>query len=163
MSDFQIEFEQLMEEEAALQFRTVSRRRLLKLGLALVDAATAYPESVAVEISLQGLVVFRYFSDGATLDSEAWLERKRRTVELMSMSSLRFMAWLGLRGETLADRKLDANLFAAGGGGFPLAVRRVGQIGSICVSGLSDHRDDHRLITEVLAKHLHSVDALVTS
>ena len=27
-------------------------------------------------------------------DSELWLQRKRRTVDLMHMSSLRFLAWL---------------------------------------------------------------------
>ena len=39
-------------------------------------------------------------------DSELWLQRKRRTVDLMHMSSLRFLAWLKENGETMEDRKL---------------------------------------------------------
>lgn len=138
-------------EEERLQFASFSRTDALALGLRLIEDAKAFPDPVAVEITVNGLVVFRYFPDGARLDSELWLARKRRSVELMDMSSLHFLAWLEANGETLESRKLPADDYAAGGGGFPIRVRGTGMIGSVCVSGLPDHRDDHRLVTGALA------------
>ncbi|HIY54004.1 MAG TPA: heme-binding protein [Candidatus Agathobaculum merdavium] len=142
---------QCEREEERLQFTSFSRADALALGLRLVEDAKAFPDPVAVEITVNGLVVFRYFPDGARLDSELWLARKRRSVELMDMSSLHFLAWLEANGETLESRKLPADDYAAGGGGFPIRVRGTGMIGSVCVSGLPDHRDDHRLVTGALA------------
>ena len=138
---------QCEREEERLQFTSFSRADALALGLRLVEDAKAFPDPVAVEITVNGLVVFRYFPDGARLDNELWLARKRRSVELMEMSSLHFLAWLEANGETLESRKLPADDYAAGGGGFPIRVRGTGMIGSVCVSGLPDHRDDHRLVT----------------
>ena len=109
---------------------------------------------MAIEITINGLVVFRYFPDGALPDSELWLARKRRTVELMEMSSLHFLAWLEVNGESMESRKLPANDYAAGGGGFPIRVRGTGVIGSICVSGMPDHMDDHQLVINTLAEFL---------
>lgn len=142
---------QCEQEEERLQFTSFSRADALALGLRLVEDAKAFPDPVAVEITVNGLVVFRYFPDGARLDSELWLARKRCSVELMDMSSLHFLAWLEANGETLESRKLPADDYAAGGGGFPIRVRGTGMIGSVCVSGLPDHRDDHRLVTGALA------------
>ena len=142
---------QCEQEEERLQFTSFSRADALALGLRLVEDAKAFPDPVAVEITVNGLVVFRYFPDGARLDSELWLARKRRSVELMDMSSLHFLAWLEANGETLESRKLPVDDYAAGGGGFPIRVRGTGMIGSVCVSGLPDHRDDHRLVTGALA------------
>lgn len=142
---------QCEREEERLQFTSFSRADALALGLRLVEDAKAFPDPVAVEITVNGLVVFRYFPDGARLDSELWLARKRRSVELMDMSSLHFLAWLEANGETLESRKLPVDDYAAGGGGFPIRVRGTGMIGSVCVSGLPDHRDDHRLVTGALA------------
>lgn len=139
------------QEEEQLQFASFSRADALALGLRIIEDAKALPDPVAVEITVNGLVVFRYFPDGARPDSELWLQRKRRSVELMEMSSLHFLAWLETNGETLESRKLPPDDYAAGGGGFPIRVRGTGVIGSVCVSGLPDHRDDHRLVTGALA------------
>lgn len=137
-------------EEQELQFTQFSRADALALGLQLHENAKKQPIPVAVEITVNGLVVFRYFPDGALPDSELWLARKRNTVELMEMSSLHFLAWLEANGETVEGRKLDPNDYAAGGGGFPIRLRGTGVIGSVCVSGLPDHQADHRLVVDTL-------------
>ena len=142
------------EQEEKLQFDHFSRADALALGLKLHENAKKQPIPVAVEITVNGLVVFRYFPDGALLDSELWLQRKRNTVELMEMSSLHFLAWLEENGETMESRKLPADDYAAGGGGFPIRLRGTGVIGSVCVSGMPDHMDDHRLVVDALAKLL---------
>lgn len=145
---------QVVKEEEALQFDHFTRQDALQLGLLMDKNARNYPDPAAIEITVNGLVVFRYFQEGAIPDSELWLARKRNTVELMHMSSLHFLAWLEENGETMQDRKLDANAYAAGGGGFPIIIRGVGVVGSICASGMSNHLDDHALVVESIKQYL---------
>ena len=142
------------EQENKFQFDHFSRADALAFGLKLHENAKKQPIPVAIEITINGLTVFRYFPDGALPGCELWLARKRRTVELMEMSSLRFLAWLEVNGESLESRKLPADDYAAGGGGFPIRLRGTGAIGSICVSGMPDHMDDHQLVINTLAEFL---------
>ena len=86
-------------------------------------------------------------------ESELWLARKRNAVELTEGSSLRMFAEMEAAGQTFADRKLCGDDYAAGGG-FPIALRGTGVIGSICVSGFDDHLDDHQLVINTLAEYL---------
>ncbi len=144
------DFKTFRAQEEALTFDAFSRADALAVGLKMIDLAKAYPDPVAVEITINGLVVFRHFMDGALLDSELWLERKRNSVELMAMSSLRFRSWLEMYGKTLEDRKLDPADYAAGGGGFPILLKGTGMIGSVCISGLPNDLDDHQIVVEAL-------------
>ena len=148
------QFEELALQEKELEFEKFSREDALKIGLKLNDNAKKYSDPVAIEITVNGLTVFRYFAEGSIADSELWLARKRNAVNLMSMSSLRFMYWLEDLGSTLEDRKLNPNDYAAGGGGFPIRLKGTGVIGSICVSGLPNHLDDHQLILDTVSEYL---------
>lgn len=141
------------QEERTLQFERFSREDALKLGLAVLETLKKYPDPAAVEITVNGLVVFRYMPEGTLPDNALWLERKRNTVELMHMSSLHFLAWLEAHGETMADRKLPADDYAAGGGGFPIILKGTGVVGSVCVSGLP-HEDDHQSVVDTIAAYL---------
>lgn len=144
------------KEEELYQFSRFTRADALALGLKIHENAKQYPDPVAIEITINRLVVFRYFPEGTIPDSTLWLERKRNTVDLMHMSSLHFLAWLETNGETLKSRKLPDDEYAAGGGGFPIILRGVGVIGSICVSGMPDHMDDHKLVIESIADFIAS-------
>lgn len=152
MQDFKTMRDMCAEQEDKFQFERFSRRDALNIGLKLIENAEKQAQPVAVEITVNGLVVFRYFMEGARPESELWLARKRNAVDLMETSSLRFFAELEDAGETFADRKLDPNEYAAGGG-FPIRLRGTGVIGSICVSGYPDHVDDHQLIINTLAEY----------
>jgi uncharacterized protein (UPF0303 family) len=145
------EYQRLLNQEKELIFSSFSRADALELGLLMLEKAKTYPDPVAVEITINGLVVFRHFTDGSLRDSELWLQRKRNSVELMAMSSLRFMKWLEMSGEDLAGRKLDPADYAACGGGFPIALAGTGMIGSVCISGLPNHCDDHQIVVEALS------------
>lgn len=142
------------QEEKLYEFDSFSREDALKLGLKIHEIAKQYPDPVASEITINGLVVFRYFPEGTISDSSDWLQRKRNSVDLMHMSSLGFLAYLEHYGAALEDRKLDPNDFAACGGGFPIMIKGTGMIGSICVSGLPNHEDDHQLIVDSLAQYI---------
>ncbi len=143
-----------IKEETELVFDCFSREDAFELGCLLYENSKRYPDPCCFEITVNGLVVFRYFPQGSIPDSELWLKRKRNSVNLMHMSSLHFMAWLTGLCETLEDRKLDSKEYAAGGGGFPIILRGTGVIGSICVSGMPDHMLDHQLIIESVAGFL---------
>lgn len=143
-------FADLLAEEKSMTLPRFSRQDALSVGLDILKRAKQQPMPIAVEITINGLVVFRHFMDGVPKNSENWLMKKKNTVDLMSMSSLRFGAMLKERGLTLADRALDPALYAVHGGGYPIVLEGTGQIGSLCVSGLAD-RDDHQLILDALA------------
>ena len=151
MQDYKTMIAMCVEQEEKFQFEHFSREDALKIGLKLHENAKEQP--VAVEITVNGLVVFRYFAEGAKPDSELWLARKRNAVELTESSSLRMFAEMEAAGQTFADRKLCGDDYAAGGG-FPIALRGTGVIGSICVSGFDDHLDDHQLVINTLAEYL---------
>lgn len=151
MQDYKTMISMCAEQEEKFQFEHFSREDALKIGLKLHENAKEQP--VAVEITVNGLVVFRYFAEGAKPDSELWLARKRNAVELTEGSSLRMFAEMEAAGQTFADRKLCGDDYAAGGG-FPIALRGTGAIGSICVSGFDDHLDDHQLVINTLAEYL---------
>ena len=152
MNDAKTKFEVLLQQEKTLEFDKFSRNDALAIGLRINENAKQYSDPITIEITLNGLVVFRYFSEGSVPDSEMWLVRKRNTVNLMSMSSLRFKYWLEIGLKTISDRKLNPNDYVAGGGGFPINLCGTGVIGSICVSGLQNHLDDHQLIVDTLTE-----------
>lgn len=140
----------LEQVEQSLQFTSFSRADALRLGQLINAIAADYPEPLATEITINGLVVYRYFADGARPDSELWLARKRNAVELMQMGSLHFGCWMEENGETLASRKLPEHDYAPGGGGMPILLAGTGVIGSVCVSGQSNHLDDQVIVTKAM-------------
>lgn len=150
----EMNFAALQAQEQELTLSAFSAKEALTLGLLVEEEAAKYPQPIAVEITLNGLVVFRYFQEGARPDSELWLERKRNAVELMHMSSLGFGKLLEESGETLEGRKLEPNDYAPGGGGFPIRVKGCGVIGSVCVSGEDNHLDDHAIVVQALRRFL---------
>lgn len=154
MKDAKTNFDSLLKQEEALEFKKFSYNDALDIGLLIIENAKTYNDPITIEIALNGLVVFRFFSAGSIPDSEIWLKCKRNSVNLMSMSSLRFMYWLEMNSSTILDRKLDPNCYAACGGGFPIILHGMGVVGSICVSGFQNHLDDHQLVVDTLTEFL---------
>lgn len=89
MQDFKTMRDMCAEQEEKFQFERFSRRDALNIGLKLIENAEKQAQPVAVEITVNGLVVFRYFMEGSRPESELWLARKRNAVELTESSSLR--------------------------------------------------------------------------
>ena len=87
---------------------------------------------------------FEFRKHGILLDIEG--------VQVTVPATVEYAKKLEDAGETFADRKLDPNEYAAGGG-FPIRLRGTGVIGSICVSGYPDHVDDHQLIINTLEEY----------
>lgn len=64
MQDYKTMISMCAEQEEKFQFEHFSREDALKIGLKLHENAKEQP--VAVEITVNGLVVFRYFAEGAS-------------------------------------------------------------------------------------------------
>lgn len=153
MNDSSVLLQACERQENLYQFDRFTREDALNLGLKLHENAKKYEAGVAIEITINGLSVFRYLPEGTCYHNIEWLERKANTVTQFEMSSLRVMAKFDVAGISYEDEKLDPYAFALGGGGFPLTIRGVGVIGVIAVSGLA-HMEDHQLVVDTLAEFI---------
>lgn len=139
-----------LQQEETYQFTHFDRDDVWALGCALVESARSMEGPLAVEIELNGTVVFRHFPAGTGAFHEQWLARKRNTVRLTGHSSLYIFADLAARGVTMQeDMRLDSVEYADCGGGFPLRLRGGCVIGSLCASGLP-HLRDHATVIQAL-------------
>ena len=139
-------FDRLGKEEKELELSSFSRQDALKLGLAIIEKGKSCDDPITVEITVNGFVVFRFADDGVTPDSGIWLTRKKNSVELMHMSSLRYKYWLEMTNQVLTDRKINPGNYSQFGGGFPINLKGTGTIGSVCISGLPNDTEDHEII-----------------
>ena len=149
-------YHSLTDLEKELVFRSFSRADAATLGTMLDEEGQKCGSPIAMEITINGLVVYRYFQDNCPSDSTNWLARKRRVVDEQGMGSLRFGQMLEENGETLEDHKIDSMNYAPGGGGMPIILHKTGIIGSVCVSGCPDHLMDQKIVTNGMRRLLRS-------
>lgn len=146
--------DKLRKQEETLVFETFTKDTALELGNAIVKTAKDKGVGIAVEITLNDFVLFKHSMEGTTIRNDYWLKRKANTVKFALTSSWLFSQWLEENKKSLdKDLYLSHEEYAVLAGGFPLKVKGVGTVGSICVSGLF-HTDDHDLIVETLEKFL---------
>jgi uncharacterized protein (UPF0303 family) len=146
--------EQLLEEEAALQFDHLSHEDALGLGLRLLERARREGLPVVVDVTLAGRCVLQCALPGSRPDNHDWVRRKRNTVTRFWHSSYYMGRYYASKGTSLEDKPyLDPAEYADHGGGFPLLIRGTGCIGSITVSGLPQE-EDHALVVGVLREWL---------
>ena len=149
MTDYQTITESCALQEEKFQFRSFSHADGLALGLRLVEQLKPFQQGGAIAIEVNGLRLFQHVTAGGTKHNVDWVQRKINTVNQFGKSSLRVWAEFEEKGLTMTGERLDHMAFAMCGGGFPLIVLGVGQVGVIAVSGLP-HMDDHRVIVDAL-------------
>ncbi len=146
-------YNRCVEEEKRLQFTAFTQSDALKLGNLLYEKSKNYPKPVAIEIRMNHLTVFSFYPNGTNANNTLWLKAKAKTVDMTQHSSLRFWTDVQLSGSSAEDKRMPETEYACCGGGFPLTIKGVGVIGSICVSGLP-HTDDHQVIIDALTEYL---------
>ncbi len=151
MNEIISKYNQLLDEEMSLQLKKFSRSDAFELAKILLEKVKTYEKPIIIEIEMNKVVIFRYFMDETIEDGALWLARKRNSVNLMSMSSLRFQYWLKQKNATIASRFLNTSDYIDCGGGYPIRIEGMGVMGSVCVTGLLD-TDDHKLIVESLTE-----------
>jgi uncharacterized protein (UPF0303 family) len=141
-------------QEKRLQFKNFDSGVAWALGGALKVAAEKRHVAVAIDIQVNGHVLFSYAMPGTTPDNWEWIRRKRNVVMRYRRSSYAIGLKHQRAGTTLESSGLDAKDYAAHGGCFPILLEGTGCVGTITVSGLPQ-REDHALVVSVLREYLH--------
>ncbi len=141
----------LLQQEAELQFNRFDSEVAWRLGSWIVAKARKEKLPIAVDITLSGRCLFHWSSNGASLDNEFWIERKKRSVSRFGHSSYYLGCQLAQLGQSPAERHyVDEVEYAFHGGCFPIILRGTGVVGAITVSGLAQE-EDHDVVVEALA------------
>lgn len=146
---------EVIAQEERLQFTEFTHEHAWMLGARLRESALERGQAITIDIALGEQRLFHCSLPGTSAHNDVWIERKKRTVREFGASSY----LVGLRFPILDAHVLekapwiDPVQFSGHGGGFPLAIRGVGVVGTIAVSGLP-HQVDHGLIVEELSEHL---------
>ncbi len=144
----------IARQEQALQFDAFDNDTALDIGLQLIAMARERKQSIAVNITKNGSVLFYHGMNGTTSDHADWIRRKSNLVNRTGRSSFYIHTEVVSKGGDFdAIPTLDPREYAAHGGSFPLTVRGAGAVGTITVSGLPGH-EDHALVVAALKSHL---------
>ena len=144
-----------IKEEELLQFTSFSNDDAFRLGVAIKELAEKKNVAVAIEIIVNGVVIFHYNMPGSLERNSKWVWRKANLVRVAQMSSLHGMQEREAEGKDMVKNwGLDPMEYAEIGGGFPITLKGTGVIGSVAVSGLP-HWEDHALIVEALCSYLN--------
>lgn len=140
------------EQQQRLQLTHFDNDDAWALGSMLVELGRTRALPIVVDVRRQGHLLFHASLPGTTPDNDTWVERKSRVVHRFGAPSFLVGLRARARGSTFAaDSGLDEQEYAAHGGSFPLAVRGVGIVGAVTVSGLPQ-ADDHALVVEALER-----------
>ncbi len=142
-----------IEEEELYRFDAFSQTEAMKLGSFIYEKSRGLPKPVAIEIRINRFTVFCFYPDGTNENNRLWLEAKAKTVDMTQKSSLHFWADVQLSGSSPEKKRMPEKEYACCGGGFPLIVKNIGVVGTICVSGLP-HMEDHKLIIDSLKEYM---------
>jgi uncharacterized protein (UPF0303 family) len=146
--------DELLSQEAQLQFRAFRNDDALSLGMKLVERAKADGKAITVDICRNGQQLFHCALSGTSADNDAWIRRKNNVVNRYGHSSFYVGALFRAKNTTFEQSsRLDAEQYAAHGGAFPIIIRDVGVVGTVTVSGLPQE-EDHRLVVQVLREFL---------
>ncbi|GAA4477220.1 heme-degrading domain-containing protein [Gluconacetobacter asukensis] len=145
------DLERIARQERALILPGLTEDDAWRMGCWLRQAASTHGYPIAIDIRRGEQTLFSACLEGATPDNLGWIARKTRLTARFHRASYAIGLQLGQEGKTLAERfGLSEAEYAPFGGAFPLRVRGVGVVGTLCVSGLPQ-REDHRLAVEALA------------
>jgi uncharacterized protein (UPF0303 family) len=124
------------------------------LGSQMREAAVALKHPFVIDIRIAGRNLFYTALPGTTPANESWVQRKINVVMRLHKSSYRVGRELASSGRQLDESQGVLPIeFAAHGGSFPIAIKNVGVVGTITVSGIPQ-RDDHNFAVEHICRYL---------
>ncbi len=144
------QLEELLGQEAELQFTAFSEETAWEVGSRFVQIARDENLPIAVDITMAGRQLFHASRPGAAADNDEWIKRKVRLVNRMGHSSYYLGRLLASQERTIEDAWLiPRSEYAPHGGCFPIILSGTGVVGTVTVSGLAQ-AEDHALVVRVL-------------
>ena len=144
----------LLADELLTTLNQLSNDDAIDLGLLTLKFARERQLPIAFEVHRSGRILFRAALAGSTPDNERWLAGKARVVANFHHSTLYERVRHEENGSDFYTATgLSAEVFAAHGGGVPLAIRGTGVIGELIVSGLPQV-EDHTFAIEMVSRYL---------
>jgi uncharacterized protein (UPF0303 family) len=141
-------------QEQELQFSEFGADTAWAVGSRLRADAVARGAAMTFEIQVAGRTLFLAATQGAQAGQADWIRRKRNVVMRFGRSSYAVGLQLELDGKTIEERHgLTLTDYAMHGGGFPIALRGTGVVGSVIASGLHQ-RVDHAMVVGAMAAEL---------
>jgi uncharacterized protein (UPF0303 family) len=146
---------ELASQEASLALSSLDTNVALTIGEIALEIAHARDLPVAIEVRIGEWIVFHAALPGTDSGNDSWIARKARVVALTGHSTMyeRVKAeeagvnWYEVNNAPEADHAIH-------GGGLPLIVKGVGQVGTLLISGLPQV-DDHLVGVEILTSYLN--------
>ncbi|TVY05467.1 heme-degrading domain-containing protein [Paenibacillus cremeus] len=154
MTDYAQQLAGLLEEEEKLQFSKFTNEMALQIGCRIIEKVKAENQHVTINISRNGQQLFHYSFPETSTDNDIWVKRKSNVVYRFGHSSHYIYTYLRSIQKNIQERFfVDPSEYAASGGAFPIAIKDVGIVGAIAVSGLAQE-EDHRLVTSVIKEFI---------
>ena len=148
MGETKLTIEEVKAHEAELVFTAFTNDTALELGNKLIELARAQDAHVTIDITRHGQQLFHYSFAGTGPDNDEWVKRKNRVVHRFNKSSLRVGLELAEEEKSIEDRYfVDSFDYSPFGGAVPITIKNVGVVGTVTVSGLTQH-EDHALVVE---------------
>ncbi|MEO6085872.1 MAG: heme-degrading domain-containing protein [Umezawaea sp.] len=145
---------ELAAQEERLRFTRFDNDTALALGIHLLEAARAAGLAVTISVRRNGQRLFHAALPGTSADNDDWIDRKTRVVDRYGRSSYYVGTQFRVGGSTFEESsRLDAGLYAAHDGVFPVIVEGVGPVGTVGISGLPQ-AEDHAFVVAQLENFL---------
>lgn len=143
----------VIRQEELLVFRSFDEADAWNLGCALREEAKKYDAGLVIDIRSGNQILFNSFMPGATIENIDWVRKKINLVEIMKTSSylIGLEVKFGIGEEKI--KGLSEVDYAWHGGCFPVRLTTGEVVALVTVSGLPQ-RDDHKLVTDVIADYL---------
>lgn len=143
----------VIRQEELLVFRSFDEGDAWALGNSMRIEAEKYGKGVVIDIRRGNDILFFSAMPGTNSENEDWARRKRNLVNVMHTSS--YLVGLEIKFLGAANKVSELNEidYAWHGGCFPIRVQNDGIVATATVSGLPQ-RDDHKLVSDVIADYL---------
>lgn len=145
---------ELSNQERDIQFTQFNSHLAFQIGSYVVKKGLRESLPIAVDITVGSRCLFHFSFDGASMDNERWIERKRNSVLRFNHSSYYMGRLLEKEGKSMNERfMIKEEEYAFHGGCFPIIIKNTGVIGTMTISGLTQ-QEDHALVVEALKEYL---------
>ena len=156
MKSYAEQMQDVLAEEQEIVFPFFTNEMGLELGLTLVKLCKERNCNMVIDITKCGQQIFHYACDGTVPDNPEWIKGKIRTVERLGHSSFYYNCYLKEIGKSMEERFLiDGKEYRAYGGAFPINICKVGMVGVVAVSGLTQDQD-HAFVVDGLKRYLQN-------